>query len=730
MSQMYSHHKPTLWVALMAVLVCVAGSAVGALSWYDRFESYARDAAPGTPAGGTADAWASSADVVVTNDTGLTYVPVDYTGNTNALYVPQDHSASNMTAGLAGDTNVWIDMFIQPNLYDGVTATREVDASATALFFFSSNGYAVVHDGAATNWVECSTDISGAPAPALAGDRMVRVTVFMDYGSDTYTLFVSNVCVREGVNFVSDSDGVFSGLILKDNVYADNVWISSTDYPGGDTFGTNTTALTADTDGDGMADAWELANFRAIQSTLAVADADGDGRNNYQEYNEETDPNDASDASWFIPYYEKFVDATLGDLTGEWHAITNLGGNVSFTNGTYLVMADKKAIQLSGGGMQLSVDSTDGTNVFCQVYVKPVVCPAEPSDTVVGNASAAICVLDTVDGKSNLMVYTENGWTNCDVIPTVPTNTWLGLAVHLDYATSNWDLYVSTNGNFVTHMTKANAEPLTFGVDADSTYFQSMIITNESPSTTYVDAVAVSLSYHPTSNEYANLLIAERLANESQSAALPPYDYANLVGGDEFSDTLFGELGRDLSIGLADGDQLQFSHTVDTTTYLQKYTLMGVANNWATWEKQSGYGAQDGNDVSLAAGKGVTIIRKPGRDSVAFYPYATAATNSYTLTAKGTDDSTLLGRTALSYPSSLVTCVDVQDLNITGTLAEGDELVFYDTETQDYFTFVWSVSQQKWLNSQGDTAAHDVCPGDPFTVFRTTTGELEFVIAE
>jgi hypothetical protein len=55
---------------------------------------------------------------------------------------------------------------------------------------------------------------------------------------------------------------------------------------------TDTIAPGADTDGDGLPDAWELLNFGSLSAT-AGGDPDGDGMSNRQEYLAGTDPNNA-----------------------------------------------------------------------------------------------------------------------------------------------------------------------------------------------------------------------------------------------------------------------------------------------------------------------------------------------------------------------------------------------------------------------------------------------------
>lgn len=76
---------------------------------------------------------------------------------------------------------------------------------------------------------------------------------------------------------------------------------------------TDTIAPSADTDGDGMADAWERQNFGNL-SASAAADADGDGMSNLQEYLAGTNPNDAND-KLVVTTYTTAPGGTLATLT-------------------------------------------------------------------------------------------------------------------------------------------------------------------------------------------------------------------------------------------------------------------------------------------------------------------------------------------------------------------------------------------------------------------------------
>ena len=617
-------------------------------------------------------------------------------------------------------------MYILPNNYDGVATNREVDTSASALFFVSSNGYVVVHDDSTvTNWVELTTTMGGGSYGPLTNDKMVRVTAYLDYNRQDYALFVDGLCLQEGIGFVG-ANASYTTTVIKDDAYVDDLYVSATSYPDGVNWNGNAKPLESDEDNDGMLDAWELEWFGTIAGTLPSADPDGDDRNNSQEENDGTDPTDGTDASWAIPYYEKFAEAALGNFTGEWHALTNLTGvgAVKVTGTETVIAASPNAMEVSAGALELSLDDNTASNVFVQLYIKPVVCPALPSSNVVDDATAAICVLDVGAPETNLYVWSDTNWVACDTISIVPTNgTWIGLASHVNYNESKWDLYVSTTGNFATHMDKAHSTKLDFNVHGAYTYFNSLIVSNESPSTALVDCVAVSLSYTNCIDSYTNLAIFERLEGKDTATTIPPYLYSAAQDG------LDSQLGWDMSIGLVHGDQIQVLKPTGWYAY-----KLDVDKLW-----QYVTGPTVTYDPGIDHATGIRLVRQAGDDTLAFYPYEATVAGTASTKVFGSGDAIYNGRTDLALPSTYSTCVDInQDLTpaapgslgFDGLASDGDQLLFYEADTSTTVKFFYSGAPAgDWVRmSTGVVELYPVCPGDAFMYYNSSASEFTWVI--
>jgi hypothetical protein len=292
-----------------------------------------------------------------------------------------------------------------------------------------------------------------------------------------------------------------------------------------------------------------------VAAHSSSTDTDGDGRTDAAEYVDGTDPNDGNYDSWAIPYFEKFASGANGQaLATTFSAFTWLAGTATITDTHLTAMSDNLGIALSAGGLKVGVTNSAGSNVFCQVYVKPVACVEIPSNAVTTAEAAAVCVV-----TNRLYVYNDTGWAPTSIFGPHLTNgtTWIGLAAHLVYDGSGggtWDLYYTDDNEFSSEMTKVNTDPYLFNTSyGGAGLFTELIMKTESTVVTHVDAVAVSLSSRPTHTDYTNLVIFERSGGAESVAAKPPYHYATSLIATNVGAT---DLGRDLSIGLFENDEI------------------------------------------------------------------------------------------------------------------------------------------------------------------------------
>ncbi len=144
-------------------------------------------------------------------------------------------------------------------------------------------------------------------------------------------------------------------------------WIGATATPGSVN---SAQAPILDSDGDGMSDAWEIANgFDRWNAADATGDADGDGRSNLAEFVAGTDPRNAASN------FDSTVSKTVGGFVIRFTAQANKSYSVlvrdSLTVGSWTKLTD-----VAPQGSATQIDITDTTSAPQRFY--RVVTPSAP----------------------------------------------------------------------------------------------------------------------------------------------------------------------------------------------------------------------------------------------------------------------------------------------------------------------------------------------------------------
>lgn len=550
------------------------------------------------------DGWQPSDSSVVVQQS-VVYDQGAQAGDVNAAYIPSESALTNNFGGV-GVARVWTEMYVQPTLESAYsTSAPSVDASSTAFFYFNSNGYAKVWDG--DHWEVLMTTDSGAAASSYTGG-WVRVTVYQNYNSDTWALFTNKVLLAENISF-NNAAGHYYHFALRNGTYLDMAYVDT--Y-----FPTNASndahsGFDVDADGDGSGDVWEMHYFTTADAYGAGQDYDGDGLRNEEEYDRFTDPTLASSVSWIVPYFQTFESGNNGPISGTWKGV-GVSGDVQIQSS--VALQGSKALCVSTGSVSFSVttmDTANDTNVWVQIYAKPApyydsgVAPTVDADT------AAAFYIQRGTGK--IRMYSGASWIDSDHIATVDTNSWLGLAVHLDYVNDKWSLYVATNGFYGDNMVRVTTNLLDFNAGCTQVCFTAASVETELP--TYIDAMAVSGGYDPVSALHTNLAVQERIANDSQITSLPPYEYE---GEARELDGILGdhlERGRKLT---RDADQPEADRVKIFSGGIWRVFHLTELSGW------TGTGID-----TYRATNSVAFDREPGTDFAVFYPYTNDVSESY-----------------------------------------------------------------------------------------------------
>lgn len=381
-----------------------------------------------------------------------------------------------------------------------------------------------------------------------------------------------------------------------------------------------------------------------------------------------------------LPFADDFEDTTLAGAG--WSA-----SSAEIT--TSQARQGNKSVQISSAGeMSINLGSAGDTNVWVHIYVKPATFVGNPSGDVDGRAAFSF--------KSNgdLLVFTNGNWGTLDT--GYPVDEWIGMAVHLNYSRTNWDIYAATNSAYGEPLVKINSNPLAMGTNATTARLTSLEISSEMVA--YVDAVGAGEVYRAPDDK---LLAKLRPAVTKSTEAPPPYTY---VGGDQ--EVVTGEIGVDLEQNLDNNDRVGIYSNGTWFAY--------ATDGSGTWTLKSGVA---GLNVTRAMGVEVARTNASASDVMAFYPYNSEPAQEQIEIAG--NDTASAGWNQIAAPfdeSRSANATDESGWEFEGDAAVGDEVwVFEDGKVLK--RFVW-MGATGWKLGSDEDPDYELQPGQGFWYWR------------
>jgi hypothetical protein len=346
-------------------------------------------------------------------------------------------------------------------------------------------------------------------------------------------------------------------------------------------------------------------------------------------------------------------------------------------------------------------DSVLGSNVWIRLYVKPV--PYDITEDLPAPGTNDVAGF-FVTSTGSLMVLDGEGYVVQTTTDPVPTNQWLGFVVHADYATEEWDLYMTANP-FGAPLSLVNGFALSFytGATHRSTLRQLVI---QSTPTGYVDAVAVAAGDTLLQSD-DNVMAFDLPTDKAFMMPPPPYQYS--APDNELS----GQMGTDLAKGLSNDDKVRFLTT----------------NGWESAYLDAGSWQDDtvnATDRAINHGQNFWVDRRgTNSNSAVFYPYGTPPTN-VAQTIYGTNEPAKKGWNNLVWPINLGARGQFEGNGWHfDSAANNDKLWIY--ENNAYTVLKYSSSSNHWSKVGSRTATdRKLIPGGSFWYQRRVGSDYEW----
>lgn len=378
----------------------------------------------------------------------------------------------------------------------------------------------------------------------------------------------------------------------------------------------------------------------------------------------------ATGATVSLPFVDGFEAYQVGTVltnpansAAGWTTVAE-NGTATVVNAAGQVLSGTKACFAEFADLTLSIDPDEYTNVWCQLFAKPS-CYDDSSGNP--DVDADVVAAFYVNTGGVLKAWSTDTWVT--VHENINTSYWMGFVVHLDYASSNWDLYVTANNSYAHRLTKVNTNfALGFNAAAGHGSISNLVVEGSA----YLDNVALSLGYTPVSNSYPYVATKDYTTVGSELIAISEYGYAWTANT---SNTLNGELGLDLKSGLVPYNQLR----IFGANSWNAYSLDALMD----WQKDSGL---DIDSFHIVPTMGIYVYRTNASASVAFRPYG-ETTDAVQETLAGYNNVLARGWNCLAWP-------DVQP-----TKASSSNLGFSDNGS---LIFVHTNGSYRIFNMQSD----------------------------
>jgi autotransporter-associated beta strand protein len=185
-------------------------------------------------------------------------------------------------------TNVWVDFYTKPQR-KALTGTPPQDlcnSKSTTAFYVNDAGNVVVLSN--TTWVAVSTNY------VIPSNSWVRFSLNLDYANSNWSLYAAGSATNTLATILATNlpfqgtatNAAFGKFRINTTLDKRLTYIDSLSFTDGTA---SDVPLNIDSDGDGMGDRWERAIFGDL-SHDGLADTDGDGATDREEYIAGTDP--------------------------------------------------------------------------------------------------------------------------------------------------------------------------------------------------------------------------------------------------------------------------------------------------------------------------------------------------------------------------------------------------------------------------------------------------------